>query len=106
MLLSVIMPVFNECATLDKIIERVRAVDIPKEIIIVDDYSTDGTRDLLKKYEGDEDIKIFYHSHNQGKGAALRTGIQHISGDLVIFQDADLEIPGASAGGSAARWRK
>jgi glycosyltransferase involved in cell wall biosynthesis len=91
MLLSVIMPVFNECATIDKIIKRVRDVDVNKEIIIVDDYSTDGTRDKLKEYEGDKDIKIFYHDFNQGKGAALRTGLEQISGDVVIFQDADLE---------------
>ena len=91
MLLSVIMPVFNERATIEEIIRRVRNVDVPKEIVIVDDYSTDGTRDVLKKYESDTDIKVAYHPFNQGKGAALRTGLQHITGDIVIFQDADLE---------------
>lgn len=91
MLLSVIMPVFNERATIEEIIRRVRNVDVPKEIIIVDDYSTDGTRDVLKQYESDADIKVIYHPFNQGKGAALRTGLQHVAGDMVIFQDADLE---------------
>ncbi|MCX7765476.1 MAG: glycosyltransferase family 2 protein, partial [Candidatus Sumerlaeia bacterium] len=91
MLLSVIMPVYNEQATIDEIIRRVRQVDIPKELIIVDDFSTDGTRDRLKKYENEPGVKVIYHQFNQGKGAALRTGIAYATGDLVIFQDADLE---------------
>lgn len=91
MLLSVIMPVYNEQATIDEIICRVRQVDVPKELIIVDDFSTDGTRDRLKKYENEPNIKVIYHQFNQGKGAALRTGIAYATGDIVIFQDADLE---------------
>lgn len=91
MLLSVIMPVYNEQATIDEIIRRVRQVDVPKELIIVDDFSTDGTRDRLKKYENEPNIKVIYHQFNQGKGAALRTGIAYATGDIVIFQDADLE---------------
>ncbi len=91
MLLSVIMPVYNEQATIDEIIRRVRQVDVPKELIIVDDFSTDGTRDKLKKYENEPGIKVIYHQFNQGKGAALRTGIAYATGDIIIFQDADLE---------------
>ncbi len=91
MLLSVIMPVYNEKATIAAIIGRVLAVPIDKELIIVDDGSTDGTRQILKKYAGRENIKIFLHTRNKGKGAALSTGLKHISGDIVIFQDADLE---------------
>ncbi|MBN1902878.1 glycosyltransferase family 2 protein, partial [Candidatus Sumerlaeota bacterium] len=91
MLLSVIMPVYNEKNTIRQIVERVQAVPIPKEIIIVDDGSKDGTRDILQELSKQENIKVFLHRKNKGKGAALSTGLQHISGDYVIFQDADLE---------------
>ena len=92
-LLSVLMPVYNEVNTLEQIIERVRAVDIRKEIVVVDDGSTDGTRDLLKeRIEGRyPDVRIVMHDFNQGKGAAVRTAIQHSTGDIVLIQDADLE---------------
>ena len=89
--LSVAMPVFNEKATVREIIKRVRRVPLPKEIVVVDDGSTDGTRDVLKVLESDPDLKIVYHGRNQGKGAALRTAFQHVTGDVVIVQDADLE---------------
>ena len=89
--LSVAMPVFNEKDTLKEILARVRAVPIPKEIVLVDDCSTDGTRDLLKEMEDDKDLRIYYHQRNQGKGAALRTAFRHVTGDVVIVQDADLE---------------
>lgn len=91
--LSVVMPVFNEVETLVEIIDRVRDVEIPKEIIIVDDGSTDGTRDLLRdKVEGlYPDVRIYYHERNRGKGAAVRTGIEQAAGDFVVIQDADLE---------------
>jgi len=88
--LSVIMPVYNEVENLSKILEKVQKVNIEKEIIIVDDGSSDGTRDILEKIEQDN-VKIYYHAKNMGKGYAVRTGLQHISGDIVIIQDADLE---------------
>jgi len=85
------MPVFNEKETLQQILEKVKNVNIEKEIIIVDDYSTDGTREILEKVN-DNDVKVIYHSENKGKGAAIRTAQEHhISGDVVIIQDADLE---------------
>jgi glycosyltransferase involved in cell wall biosynthesis len=91
--LSVVMPVYNERHTLLEIIERVRDVEIPKEIVLVDDGSTDGTRDLLKeKVEGCfPDVKVYYHERNRGKGAATRTAIGKATGDFVVVQDADLE---------------
>jgi glycosyltransferase involved in cell wall biosynthesis len=91
MKLSVIMPVFNERDTIVKIIERVTAVPVDKELVIVDDWSSDGTRDLLKGFESREGVRVLYHPHNLGKGAAVRTGIRECSGDIVIIQDADLE---------------
>lgn len=93
--LSVVIPIYNEIETLEAILEQVKAVDVgmEKEIVLVDDDSTDGTRKLLKKIEqsGDASIRVFYHEVNQGKGAALRTGFQHVTGDITIIQDADLE---------------
>lgn len=89
--LSVIMPVFNERDTLKEIVRRVRAVSIPKEIILVDDGSTDGTRELLAEMENDPDLRVYYHQQNLGKGAAIRTGFRHATGDVIIVQDADLE---------------
>jgi len=88
--LSVVIPVYNEKKSLLEIIQRVQLVPIEKEIILVDDFSTDGTRDLLRDLERQE-FKVLYHERNQGKGAALRTGFQHAIGEFVIVQDADLE---------------
>lgn len=88
--LSVVIPVYNEKKSLLEIIQRVQSVPIEKEIILVDDFSTDGTRDLLRDLERQE-FKVLYHETNQGKGAALRTGFQHAIGEFVIVQDADLE---------------
>ena len=90
MKLSVIIPVYNEVQTIQEIIERVKQVRFEKEIIVVDDGSTDGTRDLLKQ-QGEGGVTILFHESNQGKGAAIRTAITHISGDIAIIQDADLE---------------
>jgi glycosyltransferase involved in cell wall biosynthesis len=91
MQLSVIIPIFNEKETIQEIINRVWDTEIPHEVILVDDGSEDGTREILKQYEGREDMKVIYHQENQGKGAAVRTGINHASGDVLIIQDADLE---------------
>ena len=88
--LSVVIPVYNEKKSLLEIIRRVQAVPVDKEIILVDDFSTDGTRDLLRDLERRE-FKVLYHEKNQGKGAALRTGFQHATREFVIVQDADLE---------------
>jgi glycosyltransferase involved in cell wall biosynthesis len=88
--LSVVIPVYNEKQWIRELVRRVRAAPLPKEIVIVDDFSTDGTRDILRELEGDG-LRVYYQPHNQGKGAALREGFRHISGDVVIVQDADLE---------------
>lgn len=89
--LSVVIPVYNEKRWLAEVVRRVKATPFPKEIILIDDCSTDGTRDLLKAMETDPELRIVYHEKNQGKGAALRTGFQHVQGDVVLVQDADLE---------------
>ena len=94
--LSVVIPVYNEVKTLEQVVERVRATDLPLEIVIVDDGSRDGTRDLLAKWrdstaESQVGLKIILHERNQGKGGALKTGFRACTGDVVVVQDADLE---------------
>jgi glycosyltransferase involved in cell wall biosynthesis len=89
--ISVIVPVYNEKTTLLEIVRRVREVPIPKEIILVDDFSTDGTRDVLATLDCGQDVRIFLHEKNRGKGAAVRTGFAQATGDIVLIQDADLE---------------
>ncbi len=91
MKLSVIMPVYNERETISEILQRVREVDLSKEIIVVDDGSTDGTREVLRGEEAKEETVVVYHDKNQGKGAAIRTALGRVTGEVVIFQDADLE---------------
>lgn len=94
--LSVVIPVYNEVRTLAQVLERVRATALPLEIVVVDDGSRDGTRDLLAGWRDSTDprhadLKIVFHEQNQGKGGALRTGFSHCTGDVVVVQDADLE---------------
>lgn len=107
MRLSVIMPVYNEIGTIAEIVRRVRVVhlavpvgygpengsvvEFERELVIVDDGSTDGTREYLHTLEGDPDTMVVFHERNQGKGAAVRTGLEHASGDVMLIQDADLE---------------
>ena len=92
MKLSVIMPVYNEKRTLPLILEKVLAVDIPKQVIIVNDGSTDSTRDLLTAIEGSyPDVQVIHHQVNRGKGAAIRTALKQVTGDVVVIQDGDLE---------------
>jgi hypothetical protein len=89
--LSVVIPVYNEQATIQQVLAQVAALPIPKEIIIVDDASTDGTRQILSQYEAARDVHVIFKPQNEGKGAALRTGFRRVSGDVVVVQDADLE---------------
>jgi glycosyltransferase involved in cell wall biosynthesis len=103
--LSVIIPVYNEVATLEEILQRVRAVEVvvtigfgethqvklEKEIIVIDDGSTDGSRAIIEAAAAAGDVIAYYHSQNQGKGAAVRTGFQNATGDIYLIQDADLE---------------
>ena len=94
MKLSVIIPVHNEESTIEEVIRRVRAVDlgdIEREIVVVDDASTDSTPGRLRAYADDPDMLVLRHEVNRGKGRAIRTGIEHVSGELAIIQDADLE---------------
>lgn len=93
MKLSILIPVYNEIKTIMDVINLVGALNIRKEMILVDDCSTDGTREMLKnKYgEGTNEFRIIYHKHNKGKGAAIQTAIAHAEGDYIIVQDGDLE---------------
>jgi glycosyltransferase involved in cell wall biosynthesis len=86
--ISIVMPVYNERETIEEALRRVAAVDPELEIVVVDDCSTDGTRELLRSWPG---IRLVEHPQNQGKGAAIRTALQHLTGDIAIIQDADLE---------------
>jgi glycosyltransferase involved in cell wall biosynthesis len=91
---SILIPVFNEANTVEEILRRVRAADscgLEKEIVLVNDASTDGTSDVLKKLPQADGLKIISHPFNRGKGAALRTALEHATGDIILIQDADLE---------------
>jgi len=93
MKLSVVMPVYNEKATIRQIIDKVQAVDLDQELIVVDDGSTDGTRDILRELQsaGNPSLQIHFLERNRGKGTAVRYGIARASGDVLVIQDADLE---------------
>jgi glycosyltransferase involved in cell wall biosynthesis len=97
--LTVVIPVFNEQHTILKVIDRVQEVPTPKDIVVVDDCSTDNTAEVLRAIEAAHaNVRCYFHSVNQGKGAALRTGFSHATGDIVIIQDADLEYDPAEYG--------
>ncbi len=89
--LSVIIPVYNEKNTIQEIIRRVQITNLVSEIIVVDDGSKDGTREVLADMDGFDKVRVILHEHNQGKGAAVRTGIHAAKGDVLLIQDADLE---------------
>ena len=89
--LSVVVPVYNEARTVEQLLHKVREVPLQLEVIVVDDGSTDGTRDILPRLEGTLIDTLVLHETNRGKGAALRTGFQHATGDVVVVQDADME---------------
>jgi glycosyltransferase involved in cell wall biosynthesis len=88
---SVIIPVYNENKTIAEIIRRVKAQNIATEILVIDDGSTDGTREKLESLNEDGNIRVILHDRNQGKGAAVRTGIENVNGEVILIQDADLE---------------
>jgi glycosyltransferase involved in cell wall biosynthesis len=89
--LSVLMPVYNECETLEEIVKQVLATGLAHEIVMVDDGSTDGTRDVMKQWEKDLVVKVIFHEKNMGKGSAVRTAISAAEGEMMVIQDADLE---------------
>ena len=91
MKLSVIIPVYNEVGNIEEILKRVRATKKASEIIVVDDGSQDGTRDVLKELDGKDKVRVILHEKNQGKGAAVRTGMDAAQGEIMLIQDADLE---------------
>ena len=91
MKITVLIPAYNEVHTIREILKRVQETQIPEEILVVDDGSEDGTREILEELDGQGSIRVLYHPQNSGKGAAVRTGLENASGDVIIIQDADLE---------------
>ena len=91
MKITILVPTYNEIHTIQEILKRIQAAEIAEEILVVDDGSTDGTRGILQELDGIGPVKVIFHEKNRGKGAAVRTGIQHAQGDVIIIQDADLE---------------
>ena len=88
---SLIIPVYNETKTVSTVIDKVLKLEFDKELIIINDGSTDDTSHILEKYENNPIIRIYHHTKNRGKGAAIRTGLKYVKGDIVAIQDADLE---------------
>src|SRR5215471_13277531 len=103
MKLSVVVPVYNESRTIREIVRLVQAVPVEKEILIVDDGSTDGTREVLRELDGKDGIRVFLQPVNQGKGAAVSVGFRHATGDVVVVQDADVVYGSRFLGGNARR---
>ena len=91
MKLSVLIPVYNEARTIDEILRLVAAVPVEKEIVVVDDGSTDGTRDILRQWEGRDGVRVILHPENRGKGRSVRTAMEQARGEILLIQDADLE---------------
>ena len=91
MKLSVVIPVYNEVNNITEILKRVRATRLASEIVVVDDFSQDGTRAILQTLDGKGGVRLILHDRNRGKGAAVRTGLEHAQGDIILIQDADLE---------------
>lgn len=91
MKITVLIPIYNEIHTIREILNRVQAQNLAEEIILVDDGSTDGTREILSEFDGQSPFRVVLHEVNQGKGAAVRTGLDHAKGDVILIQDADLE---------------
>ena len=89
--LSVVIPVYNEVENIGEILKRVQSTKLAKEIVVVDDGSQDGTRDTLRNLDGKENVRVILHERNQGKGAAVVTGLRAAKGDILLIQDADLE---------------
>ena len=90
--LTAVIPTFNEVHTIREILQRVERTGLVQEILVVDDGSTDGTRQILAELNGQGNIRVVFHEKNQGKGAAVRTGLKNAKGDVILIQDADLEL--------------
>ena len=102
---SGVIPAYNEIATVEKLLRRVKEVPLDLEVIVVDDGSTDGTRDLLRELEGELIDQLHFHEKNSGKGAALRTGFGRATGDVIVVQDADLQPRSDCSNGRPGRRR-